>query len=340
MLSTKELIRMVIVVKFVGIIGIRVLKTAIAVFISISIAKLCGLHSPESAGLLAILGIQVTKKQGIRNVMARICASLVSLVFGVILYMTLGFHYYVLALYVLVAFPVIHRLKFGDGIITGSVVFYHLYFAKEISVGVLVNELLLLLIGLGISTLINIVYMPQMDSQLKKQKEQIDRLFSIIFSKFALHLRDTNTVWNGAEILDAEAEIDKGIALAKKRQDNVLFSDPISDWHIYFFMRSEQLAMVERMSSLLATVYQSMPQGHSLATIFEEVADDVKHDYYVGRAENDLTLLENHFRSLPMPESRNEFEVRSSLFQLIRELKAYLNIAKKEQEHHKSSRSF
>lgn len=323
---------MVIAMKVFTIIGTRVLKTAVAVFLSIMIARMCGLNSPESAGLLAILGIQVTKKQGIRNVSARIGASIASLVVGSILFQLLGFHYWVIPIYVLIAFPILHRLKLGDGIITGSVTLFHLYFANEITTAIILNEVWLLIIGLGISTVVNILYMPPMDTHLKEQRNQVELLFSNIFKQFALHLRETNTVWDGVELLKAEEVIEKGLSLAKKKQENALFSEPNSDWQLYFFMRSEQLEMLERMSNLLATVYQSMPQGHSLAAIFEEVSDDVRHDYYVGRAETDLTLLESHFKRLPMPVTRDEFEVRSSLFQLIRELKAYLNIAKKQKE--------
>lgn len=340
MLSTKEMFGMVIHMKLVEVIGIRVIKTAIAVMLSIIFAYWLGLHSFESVGLLAILGIQVTKKQGIRNVLARIGASIASLLFGSLLFILFGFHIWVIPLYVLLVYPILHRLKLGDGIITGSVIFYHLYFAQEVSAAVIWNELMLLVIGLGTATLINIIYMPQVDTHLKQHKSNIELLFSKIFIQLSLHLRDSGTVWDGAELLEAEKVIISGLSLAQKQQENALFSEPDLDWQLYFFMRSEQLEMLERMSNLLAYVYQSMPQANSLADIFEEVADDVKLDYYIGRAESDLTILESHFKRLPMPVTRDEFEVRSSLLQLIRELKAYLNIAKKEQKQKKSSRSF
>ena len=43
--------------------GFRVIKTAIAALMAVLIADWCGLPGPTSAGLLAILGVDVTRKE-------------------------------------------------------------------------------------------------------------------------------------------------------------------------------------------------------------------------------------------------------------------------------------
>lgn len=43
--------------------GFRVIKTAIAAFMAVLIADWCRLPGPTSAGLLAILGVDVTRKE-------------------------------------------------------------------------------------------------------------------------------------------------------------------------------------------------------------------------------------------------------------------------------------
>lgn len=331
---------MVIDMTVVSLIGIRVIKTAIAVILSIIIAIALGIPSPESVGLLAILGIQVTKKQGIRTVMARFGASIASLLLGAGLLLLIGFKVWVLPLFILIAFPILHRLKLGEGMITGTVIFFHLYYAHEVTTLVILNELLILLIGLGTATLINIVYMPPVDRQLHEQKDRLESLFSIIFQQFVRHLRDSETVWDGGELLEAHQIIEEGLALAQKKQENMLFSEAHFDWNFYFFMRSEQLEMVGRMTKLLAYIYQTLPQGHKLADIFEELSEDVRSDHYVGRTECDLNAFEQEFRAWALPETREEFEERSAMLQLIRELKAYLNIAKREKKQKESVRSF
>ncbi|MCR8641627.1 aromatic acid exporter family protein [Paenibacillus sp. N1-5-1-14] len=325
--------------KYFPFIGVRILKTAAAVFVSILVAQLCGLGSPVSAGLLAILGVQVTKKKGLLNVYARIGASVLSIIVGAILLSTFGFHVWVLSIYVLLTFPIMNRLKFSDGIITGCVVMFHMFNAHVITMEVIINELLLLLVGFGSATLINIIYMPPTDKELQQYKNKLEELFSLIFMKIGAHLRDQNMVWDGAELLQVNEVCDKGSMLARKAVENTLFFGSPASWELYFFMRSEQLEMINRMVDLVAQVYQSVPHGELLADIFDELSQDVKSDYYVGRSEEDLATLARSFKSLPLPQTREEFEVRSALLQLIRELKSYLNIAKRQKNKKELMRS-
>jgi uncharacterized membrane protein YgaE (UPF0421/DUF939 family) len=55
--------------------GFRVIKTALAAVTAIYISQWIGLASPISAGLLAILGVEVTKRKGISSALKRIAAS-------------------------------------------------------------------------------------------------------------------------------------------------------------------------------------------------------------------------------------------------------------------------
>jgi len=323
-----------------GLIGIRVFKTAAAVFLSTLFASLLGLNAPENAGLLSIMGIHVTKRLGVKSVAARILASLASLLLGALLFLLFGFHIWVISVYVLIAFPILGKMKLAEGIVTGAVIFFHLYHAGEITSGVIGTELALLFIGLGTSTLINIAYMPSFDKQLQDVKRSIEWQFSAIFGQFAAHLRDLDAVWDGRELLDAGRAAEAGAALATKKRENALFSESNGDWPMYFFMRSQQVEMLGRMAGLLAYIYQTVPQGHHLAGIFEELQEDVKEDFYVGRVERKVLEIERHYRNQPLPATREEFEVRSALLQLIRELKIYLELSKKTKKQKDSSRSF
>lgn len=51
--------------------GFRVIKTAIAALMAVLIADGLGVHGATSAGLLAILGVDVTRKRSIRSISAR-----------------------------------------------------------------------------------------------------------------------------------------------------------------------------------------------------------------------------------------------------------------------------
>lgn len=308
--------------------GIRVIKTALAVILSIYIAQAAGLSSPLSTGLLAILGVEVTKKRGIALSMQRIAASVVALLFSVLLFWTLGFHVWVIGLYVLALYPVLSRLKLKEGIVSSSVVMFHVFGAHKVTLELIVNEVLLLLIGLGTATLINIVYMPKEDSQLVRYREQVEAKFSQIFIELSRHLRDNTYVWSGRELLESEELLHKAVSIARRQSENRLINEE-AEWSVYFFMRERQLEAIGRMIVHVARVYQTLPHGELLANVFEGLSEDVKMPHYTGRTERKLLELEQSFKQMPLPQTREEFEIRAALLQLVEELKGYLEVAKK-----------
>ncbi|MDD9267777.1 aromatic acid exporter family protein [Paenibacillus sp. GCM10023248] len=313
--------------------GFRVLKTALAVLIAMYLAHLMGIKTPAAAGLLAILGIEVTKKKGIQSALHRLAASVLALLMGSLLFMLFGFRVWVVGLFLLIVFPLLHRLRIAEGAVTGAVVMLHLFAYEDAGWASVGNELLLLLVGLGTATAINIAYMPKADKALVAHKIRIEELFSMIFVSLAKHLRDNTVIWDGHELLEVSEEIDKGAQLAKRAMDNTLFMTGDPYWRVYFFMRGEQLESIHRMMLLVAQVYQTLPQGEMLAAILEDISHTVKEDYYTGKAEKELQELDARYKKLPLPGNREEFEVRSAILQLNRELMHYLSIAKKQKKH-------
>ncbi|CAH0121132.1 MULTISPECIES: aromatic acid exporter family protein [unclassified Paenibacillus] len=308
--------------------GIRVIKTAIATMLAVIAADLAGLQSPLSAGLLAILGVEVTRRRSVRTIVARFTGSLLGLFLASLLFKLLGFDIWVLALYILVAFPLLARANLKDGIITSSVVVFHIFGKQEVSMLAIGNELASLAVGFGAATAVNLIYMPKVDERLSTVRNQAEQLFSAIFVQIANHLRDGNYIWSGRELLEAQEAIDSGIQLANKSVENQLIR-PDDSWLVYFYMRQQQLESIERMMAIISQVYQILPQGALVAELFEHLSEDVKESHYTGRVELLLGRLEEEFRNMELPRSRTEFEVRSAILQLCRELGQFLAIAKK-----------
>jgi uncharacterized membrane protein YgaE (UPF0421/DUF939 family) len=313
--------------------GFRVLKTALAVGIAMYLAHIFGVNTPAAAGLLAILGIEVTKKKGIQSAVHRITASILALLIGSFLFIIFGFHVWVVGTFILIVFPLLHRLRITEGAVTGAVVMLHLFAYEAAGWKSVLNEMSLLIIGLGTATLINIAYMPKADKAIVAHKQRIEALFSDIFVNIAKHLRDNTNIWDGKELLEVSEEIEQGAGLAKRSLDNTLLFGGDPYWRVYFFMRGEQLESIHRMIVLVAQVYQTLPQGEWVAAILEDISQTVKEDYYTGEAEKELQELDARYKQLPLPESREEFEVRSAILQLNRELMHYLSIAKKQKKH-------
>ncbi|MGZ9584133.1 aromatic acid exporter family protein [Paenibacillus marinisediminis] len=313
-------------------VGFRVIKTAIATIMAIVLADMLGLHNHLGAGTLAIIAVDVTRKRSLRSASARFLASIVSLILAGILFKLLGFSLWVLAVYILVTFPIIARLNLKQGVVTSAVVVFHLYASGEASMAMIWNEVLLLVCGLGSATLVNMVYMPKEDQRMQEIRRLIDDNFSSIFNQINHHLHDTGHVWDGYEITEAGRLIDEGIEIASKALENrVMPSDEVKDeenWLIYFYMRKSQLESIQNILELLALVFQTLPSAHLVANVFEQLSEDVKVQRYTGKTERMLIDLEPQFKAMALPKTREEFEVRATILQVIRELERFLKIAK------------
>lgn len=308
--------------------GFRVIKTAIATLMAILVADACGVTGPLSAGLLAVLGVDVTRKRSVRTISARFFASLLGLAFACVLFELLGYHYWVLAIYILVAFPAIARANFKEGIVTSSVVVFRVYGNGSITLHTLLTQVELLVIGLGSALIVNLAYMPRASDQMIEIRKRVDKHFSVIFAKIAESLHDPDELWDGKEIIEAGKEIQKGQAAAHRAMENQMLH-PDETWSIYFYMRKEQLDSIQNMMQLISHVYRKLPQADDIAELFEQLSLDVTEEIYTGRTEFLLDRLEKEFKQMELPATREEFEIRSAILQLSRELSLYLKIAKK-----------
>ncbi|BCG59556.1 aromatic acid exporter family protein [Paenibacillus sp. URB8-2] len=307
--------------------GFRVIKTAAATLLSVLLAAAAGIPNAQSAGLLAILGVEVTRKRSVKTITARFFASLVGLFFGCGLFWLLGFHYWVLCLFVLFGFPLIVRAGFREGIVTSSVIVFRVFGQAELSIHVLIQQVELLAIGLGSAGLVNLIYMPKTGELMYGIRREVDGLFSIIFKQMSNTLHDPQYVWDGKELIQAGSAVQRGLNAAAREMENSVIH-PDEAWNVYFYMRKEQLESIQNMIQLLSQVYQHLPHGEMVAELFEQLSNDVLNEEYTGRTEKLLNTLEQEFQEMKLPSSREEFEVRSAILQLCRELALYLKIAK------------
>lgn len=308
--------------------GIRVIKTAIAAIIAIYVARYFQLEPALSAGILAILGVEVTRMQGLTKTAARFVASVLGLAFASIIFITLGFYYWTVAIFILVSFPIMSRFQLKEGIVTSCVIVFHLYSFGEVTPALIWNEICLLLVGLGSATVINMVYMPKADRELTQLRESIERNYYEIFYKLAQTLRDPSYVWSGEELLAAHAAIDKGTKISIRSKENQLWSNE-AYWLTYFEMRRQQLDAIGQMMEMVAYVHGNLKHSEHIAELLEQLGRDTRSEVYVGDVKVKLQQLAEQFRTMELPKTRPEFEIRASLLMLMHEMNRYLDVAKR-----------
>ncbi|REE57379.1 uncharacterized membrane protein YgaE (UPF0421/DUF939 family) [Paenibacillus taihuensis] len=315
--------------------GIRVIKTAIAALAALYTAHYLGLQPPLAAGLLAIIGVEVTVLRGLRNAFARFMASVLGLFFASLLFILLGFHLWTISIFILFAFPILSRFHLKEGIVTSAVIVFHVYAKEEVTTHLIGNEIMLLLTGLGWALIVNLLYIPKEEHKLVELRHMTEEKFGAIFTKMAQTLRNPALVWDGEELLDAGKAIEEGIRRADVSRENLIWRELRGSfgvkmhWSNYFEMRQQQLDSISLMLTQLAHVYESLPQGELAAELFEDLAGDLKSDVYEGKVEENRKLLGERFRSMALPTTREEFEIRAAIWHLMHELEHYLAIARR-----------
>jgi uncharacterized membrane protein YgaE (UPF0421/DUF939 family) len=310
-------------------IGPRIIKTAVAATGAIWIAEMLSLTFAVSAGILAVLGVQVTRKRTIENVITRIFACIVGLLFAFIFFGLFGFYPGVIGLLFVVLLAVLAKIKLHEGIVTSIVVMLHVYSAGELSMGLLWNEIMLIMIGLGMSLLVNLSYMPSVKKEVDELKSSIDGLFSDIFNHYGNHLTQSDYLWDGKEIILLEEKLIKGKELALRTMENVWVRQE-DEFYRFIRMREKQFDWVKRMMVLISRIHRPLEQSYLLAPLFYALSEQVKAQYYSGRILHEWEQMRDRVEQMELPKTREEFEIRASLYHLLRELEQYITIAKQE----------
>ncbi|MBA4601680.1 aromatic acid exporter family protein [Thermoactinomyces mirandus] len=305
-------------------IGFRTIKTAIGIALSIAIAKWLGLEFYTSAGIITILCIKTTKKQSYQTAWELFFGSLVGLGISAIVFEWIGYHTWTLTILLLLLIPMSVYLKISDGIVTSTVVILHLFILKKVNIDVIVNEILLLVLGVGMGILLNI-YMPSLEKELRAYQRKIESNFKTILREFAAYLYEPERYWDGKEILETAQWLMEAKELAILDMENQ--DGPTARYFYHYFeMRERQFEILERIAPIVSALDRSCEQGEMIARFLENLADAVHPGNTAHLYLEELEKLREDLRNSLLPQTREEFETRAALFHFINEMRRYLII--------------
>jgi uncharacterized membrane protein YgaE (UPF0421/DUF939 family) len=305
-------------------IGYRTIKTALGTAISILIAQQLGLENFSSAGILTILCIKVTKRKSLGAAWERFLACLIAMPFSALFFEGIAYHPTVIGLMLFLFIPTIVLLRANDGIVTSSVIILHIYNANQISMSLFLNELGVIIIGIGVALIMNL-YMPSVDVKLSNYRSRIEGNFKIIFSEMVRYLRTGESDWSGKEITETVQLLDEAKKLAWKDTENHLVRED-NVYYQYFNIREKQFEIVERVLPSVTSITRTVAQGKMIADFLEELSENIKFGNTAHIYIEKLKEMKKEFEEMELPKTREEFEVRAALLQLVNEMNRYLII--------------
>ncbi|MGG7057446.1 aromatic acid exporter family protein [Clostridium nigeriense] len=300
-------------------------KMSISATIALILANLLKLQFSAVAAVIAILSIQDTRKKSLIVGKNRIVACITAILLSVIIYKFLGQNSLTFAAFLLVFIPITSRFKISEGMVPAVVLSTHLLVADEITLYWVINELLIMIIGVGIASIANL-FMPSLHHQFNEDKEYIEKSYRVILSKMSKSLL-TYSVDRDEEVIvrDIEKRLNESIERAYKiANNNLLKSD--SYYVDYMNMRKSQFDIIKKLRSHFEKFYMSFEQTYMIAKFTKSVADQVKDTNDCKDLLKELDKIKLDFKQMTLPKTREEFENRAQLLQFLNDMEDLLRI--------------
>ncbi|MFJ8264859.1 aromatic acid exporter family protein [Peribacillus asahii] len=303
-------------------IGYRTIKTALGATLAIVLAQLLNLDHFPSAGIITILCIQVTQKKSLKASASRFLACLLAMGYSTLLFELVAYNPFTIGLILLMFIPTTVALKVNEGIVTSSVIILHLYSSNGITLDLLINETILIAVGIGVALVMNI-YMPSVEKDLKSYQRKVEANFSAILMEIVKYVRDNDYTWNGKELTETSKWLAEAKSLAFRDVENHFLREE-DYYYRYFDMREKQFEIIERILPLVTNIPSIVKQSDILANFIQELAENVHPQNTASFYLRKLDGMEQGFKEMQLPVTREEFESRAALLQLMKEMERYL----------------
>jgi uncharacterized membrane protein YgaE (UPF0421/DUF939 family) len=309
-------------------IGFRTIKTAIGVSCSVFIAQSLKLEYYSSSGILTLLCIQKSRKRSNKAILSRLVACMLGMFGSTALFEAIGYAPYSFLVLLLLFIPLCVKLRVQEGLASSSVIIMHVYMHRKAEAAFFLNELLVVAVGLGVALLVN-WYMPSIDKQLNRYKAEANRLIAAILDEYANYLKNGYTMWDGKELLQLSDVLRRASQMAQLEEENYR-QGRTNSYRQYFDNKRRQMELLERMLPAVSQITAQVEQGVRIGQVIERMSEYLRqspepngerHDYFYEM----LRSVREYHKGLPLPKTREEFELRANLFAAANELERFID---------------
>lgn len=301
------------------------IKITLAAVLAILCAQTLKLDFAVSAGIVAILSVQPTKKETLHTALARLLAFVLALVISITLFNLLGFTLPVFFLYLLIFILVCQWRKWISAMAMDSVLISHFLSFGKTGPAEIKNEILLFVLGVGFGILVNLL-LHKKTNYIEELKNQTDDKIKLALHRMALRIHNPALAdYDGSCFVS----LNQSIFIAKKQAEenyNNQFSKKDTFDSRYLEMREKQTKILYEMFKAAQDLGTVPSTAGMLSDFLEKVSNEYHKDNDVKALLEELALIHDKMKSLPLPQTRTEFEDRANLFILMERLKEFLQI--------------
>lgn len=304
---------------------IKLIKIAVGSAIAILIANTFGLLFETSAGIITLLTIQDTKKETLLVSLKRIGAFGLATLIAFTLFTFLPYHAFTFGLFLLLFVGSCYVLKLHDAIAMNAVLATHYLIEQSVSITIIKNEALLLLIGAGIGTLLNL-FMVSNVKLIRDEQSIIEADLKIILSRMATYIvTPDKSDYTGQCFAPLEGHISLGLKHAYTNMNNTLFQE--SQYYIrYMELRKQQFQVLRDIYDKICSLERVPEQAHAVAAFIREIAASLSESNNAKGLLAKEDQLFAHLKLSPLPSTREEFEDRAVLYMILIDFSTFLKM--------------
>lgn len=306
------------------------LKTGIGSAVAIILANRLNLLYSASAGIITLLTIQNTKIETISIAIKRVISFFIAVVLAFVIFTQFGYKSTSFGVFIFVFVAVCNLLGLQDGIAMNAVLTTHFLNEKRMDGALIMNEVLLLLIGMGIGVVINMI-MPRKMEEIKKEQRLIEIKIKDLLNCISNILRGDSRCLecegnkDGVDLKKLDDLLETSIERAYEDAGNTLLSE--TKYQIsYLEMRKLQVVVLKDIFTNIKEIHNVFPQSIRASKFIEKAAEEFHELNNVEVLLLELQELHQFFREEDLPTTRNEFENRARLFNILNDLESFLEI--------------
>ena len=302
-------------------------KIALAVLITIGLANLLGLKYAATAGIITILSIQNTKKETLKSAGNRALALISALFISFVCFQLGGYSILSFAIYLFLYCILCFSLKWGEAIAMNSVLITHFLLEGNMSVSLLLNEILLFCIGISMGILINL-HLHKKEDQFLKLSDEVDKQLKEILFRMSNWILEVNkSKYDTACFAPLDQAILKATKQARENYNNTIFQKDVSELN-YIIMREQQSKIIKRMYESIKRMESVPVQAEAIATFLHQISLKYHRENTVEELLSNLYKLMEQMKKEQLPLSREEFEARAILYYVLLNCEEFLMLKK------------
>lgn len=306
---------------------LKIIKIAVGSVAAILLADAIGLNYATSAGIVTLLTIQDTAKETISISVKRIGAFLLAAVLAYAVFHLTGYRVLSFGIFLFLFIACCRPLGLSSAVSTNAVLVTHYLAKKDMSLPIIGNEAMLLCIGAGIGTLLNL-YMPGKVKEIRTMQRMLEAdLRNVLFRMSEYIKREDKSDYTGECFDKLSSDISTGKKQAFAYMNNTFFQE--SEYFIaYMNMREQQCSVLQEIYKKIVSIRKIPPQAEQISVFIHEISVSFG-EYNNARALLEaLSELLSQMKDSPLPVTREEFEERAILYAILMDLDRFLKLKK------------